>query len=144
MINGKVYDWEDVTVALPYGIAILIDEITYDDELAIEPVYGKGAVPRAYGRGNYKASGKIGMKREEFNKLNKYAALQGRTLYGLEPFPIVVSYADDGNPTTVDELPRCKINKSNGGGKQGDKEMKVTVDFQILQPIIRNGVKAYK
>ena len=44
-INGKAYDWSDVDVKLP-GLTMEVQEISYDDELEKEVVYGKGQRPR--------------------------------------------------------------------------------------------------
>lgn len=52
-VNGKAYDWGDVDLKIP-GLNIQVQEISYDDELEIEEVYGSGSKPRGYGTGNYK------------------------------------------------------------------------------------------
>lgn len=52
-INGRQYDWEDISVALPSGVAVGITEIKYTDGQGAEARYGKGAIPRGYGRTNY-------------------------------------------------------------------------------------------
>ena len=52
-VNGKTYDWGDVDLKLP-GVTTEIEEISYDDELEKELVYGHGKLPRGYGTGNYK------------------------------------------------------------------------------------------
>ena len=38
-VNGKAYDWGDVDLKIP-GLNIQVQEISYDDELEIEEVYG--------------------------------------------------------------------------------------------------------
>ena len=47
-VNGKAYDWGDVNLQIP-GIVAEVQEISYDDELEKELVYGKGSKPRGYG-----------------------------------------------------------------------------------------------
>ena len=64
-VNGKAYDWGDVDLKIP-GLNIQVKEISYDDELEIEEVYGSGSKPRGYGTGNYKASGKLSMLRDDY------------------------------------------------------------------------------
>ena len=44
-VNTKVYDWGDVDLCLP-GVVTDIQEISYDDELEKELVYGHGKLPR--------------------------------------------------------------------------------------------------
>lgn len=43
-VNGKAYDWGDVNLQLP-GLVIEPQEISYDDELEKEVVYGLGSKP---------------------------------------------------------------------------------------------------
>lgn len=45
-VNGKAYDWGDVDLKIP-GLNIQVQEISYDDELEIEEVYG---YPHTMGR----------------------------------------------------------------------------------------------
>ena len=64
-VNGKAYDWGDVDLQLP-GLALEIQEISYDDEQEKELVYGKGSKPRGYGKGNYKPTGKLSLLRDDY------------------------------------------------------------------------------
>lgn len=61
-VNGKNYDWGDVDVKFP-GLVLVVQEISYDDEQDMEESYGRGYKPRGFGKGNYKASGKLSMLR---------------------------------------------------------------------------------
>lgn len=140
MINGKVYDWESITVGLPYGVAIAISGIDYDDELAGELAYGKGVAPVGYGNGNYTASAKITLLRDEFNKLLDYTRSQGSALYRLPLFPITVSYANDGERTRTDEIRGCKFTKASHKGAQGDTKLEVELELLVTGKVIRDGV----
>lgn len=145
MINGKHYDWEDVAVMMPHGVAALISEIKYNDEQPVEARYGRGATPKGYGRGNYAASGSAKLDREEWEQLKAYLASSGNgAIYDHKPFSIVVSYANDDQGTIVDTLRDCKISKfDGGGGSQGDDNVSpITFEFTILKPILWNGVPA--
>lgn len=75
-VNGKAYDWGDVDLKIP-GLNIQVQEISYDDELEIEEVYGSGSKPRGYGTGNYKASGKLSMLRDDYDDLLAYCKQKG-------------------------------------------------------------------
>ena len=133
MINGRQYDWESVEIKLPQGTAVGITEISYNDEKSVEARYGKGAVPRGYGRKNYKASGSMTLDRDEFEALKK--ALGG-SVYNDSPFPIVVSYGNDDMPTVTDTLPDVLIIKQDTSGKQdSDNVSAMKLDFTILSPI---------
>ena len=145
-INGKNYDWEDIHVITLTGEQIGITEIKYSDEQSVTARYGRGAVPRGYGRGNYEASGSMVLDRDEWEKL-KLALVGIRNtggIYDHTPFPIVVSYANDDMGTVIDTLRDCKISKfDGGGGSQGDDNVSpITCEFTILSPILWNGVPA--
>lgn len=139
-INGKAYDWSDVTVKFP-GLNLQVKEISYDDERETEEVYGTGAMPRGYGTGNYKASGKISMLRDDYEELLAYCKAQKIAFYGIEIPSIVVSYANEGERTVIDELKQVKPVKRNHKAAQGDKSLSVDIDLMILGGIIQNGVK---
>ncbi|MDI3547887.1 MAG: hypothetical protein PWR10_1539 [Halanaerobiales bacterium] len=142
MINGKNYSWEDITIQLPYGTLIDIEDIEYSDEKETEANYGKGSNPTGYGEGNYSANGKLTLKREEFQRLLDYVKKNSKTLYGLDPFPIIVSYANDDQPTVTDKLPLCKFTSTKNGSSQNDKKVNVELEFIILKPIEWDGTPA--
>ena len=141
-INGNYYDWESIEVQLqPSGVAIGITEINYSDERGIEPRYGKGAVPRGFGRKKYAATGKAVLDRDEAELLRKGL---GGSFYSNTPFPIIVSYANQDQPTITDTLPDCMITKADTSGKQDDDNAGVvSLDFVIISPIKWNGTDAY-
>lgn len=142
-VNGKNYDWEDITVTLPSGDAAGITEIKYKDGQEITARYGKGAIPRGYGRGNYEASGSMVLDRDEWEKLkNEF----GDGIYDHEPFTIVVAYANDDMGNITDTLKSCKITSFDGAGSaQGDDNVSpMTCEFTILEPILWNGTAAKK
>ena len=125
-VNGKYYDWSSIDLGID-GLLIEAQEVTYDDELEKEQVYGLGNKPRGYGTGNYKPNLKISFLREDYEELviDK----------------IVVSYADDGEPTIIDTITKVTPTKRSGGGKQGDKSMLVDIEFIVFGEIVMNGVK---
>ena len=139
-INGKAYDWADVDIKLP-GLAIQLQEISYDDEQEMEELYGKGASPRGYGTGNYKASGKISMLRDDYDDLLAYCKAKKLAFYKMEIPSIVVSYANEGSHTKIDELKKVKFIKRSNKAAQGDKSLTVDIDLMILGGIIQDGVK---
>jgi hypothetical protein len=136
-INGKRYDWEDITITLPQGAAVNITDISYSDGQAIAVRYGKGGVPRGYGRQNYEASGSMTIDLEEWERLSKGL---GDTVYDHEPFSITVSYADSGAGTITDKLNKVKITKLSTSNSQGGENAGAkSVEFTVLEPISYNG-----
>lgn len=144
MINGQLYDWESVEIVLPSGVTIGVTSIEYDDERPIEERYGKGSIPRGYGRKNYKASAKLEMDLDEAERLGAAMANLGAGgIYDMPPFPIVIAYANDEMPVVTDVLPLCKIVKTSSGAKQGDENVgQRKYDLKILAPIVWGQIPA--
>lgn len=132
-INGNSYDWESIEIRLPHGVAVDIQEISYNDEADIEEHYGKGRAPRGYGRKNYKAGGSLELDLQEFEALKSHL---GGSIYKAAPCQIVVGYANDDMATVTDVLPDVKFTKTDTSGKQGDDKVgSRKIDFKILSPI---------
>lgn len=140
IINGMVYDWSDVSVKLP-GLEIEVQEISYDDEMEKEAAYGKGSRPRGYGTGNYKSEGKLSLLKDDFDDLAAYCKRKGVSLYKLVIPKIIVSYANQTSKTKTDELDTVTFTKTSQKNAQGDKSLKVDMDFIIVNGIIRDGLK---
>lgn len=141
-INGNLYDWESVEITSISGVMVGATEITYSDERSVEARYGKGSVPRGYGRGNYKATGSVTMDLDEFQK---FQLACGGKIYNQTPVPIVVKYANDDQLPVVDILPKCMFTKNDTSAKQGETTAgERKLDFIILEPIKWGGVAAYK
>lgn len=140
IINGKSYDWADISVKLP-GFDLEVQEISYDDELEKEAVYGKGNRPRGYGTGNYKSEGKMSLLKDDFDDLVAYCKRMGTPLYKLVIDKIIVSYANETQKTKTDELNTITFTKTSQKGAQGDKSLKVDMDFIIVNGINRDGLK---
>ena len=141
IINGKVYDWGDVSIKLP-GLELEAQEISYNDELEKEVAYGKGQKPRGYGEGNYKADGKVTLLKDDFDDLVNYCKSQGVAFYKLVVPKIVVSYANLMQKTKTDTLNTVTFTKVSQKDAQGDKSLKVDIDFIIVNGIERDGLKA--
>lgn len=139
MVNGKAYDWGDVSTKIP-GLNLNVQEISYDDELEMEEVYGKGAMPRGFGTGNYKSSGKVSMLRDDYDNVLDYCKAKGISFFGLLIPSLVVAYANEGARTRIDELKSVKFTKRSNKAAQGDKSLKVDLDMMIVGGIIQDGV----
>lgn len=138
-VNGKAYDWADVNLFLP-GLIIEPQEISYEDELEKELVYGLGSRPRGYGRGNYKASGKLSFLRDDYDDLLDYCKQQGISFFALEFSKVVVSYANAGDAMRQDVLNRVSFTKRSNKVAQGDKSLKIDLDLMIAGVIEQDGV----
>ena len=139
-VNGRAYGWGDVDVKIP-GLVITVQEISYDDEQEMEEVYEKGYKPRGYGTGNYKASGKISMLRDDYDDFLAWCKAKGVPFFKLDIPSIVVSYANEGERTHIDELKKVKITKRSNKASQGDKSLTVDLDLMIVGGIVQDGVE---
>ena len=139
-VNGKAYDWGDVDVKLP-GLVLEVQEISSDDEREQEEVYGKGNKPRGYGTGNYKASGKISLLRDDYDQLLAWCKAKGVPFFKLDIPSIVVSYANEGDRTRIDELKKVKFSKRSTKAAQGDKKLTVDLDLAIYGGVINDGLE---
>jgi len=139
-VNGISYGWGDVDVKVP-GLNLIVQEISYDDEQEMEESYGKGSRPRGYGKGNYKASGKMSMHRDDFDDVLDYCKATGKPFYGVEFPSVVVSYANPGGRTRIDELKRVVFVKRSHKAAQGDKTLSVDIDLMIVGGIVEDGVE---
>ena len=139
-LNGKAYDWGDVDIKLP-GLALQVQEISYDDEQEMEETYGRGIRPRGFGTGNYKASGKLSLLRDDYDDLLAYCKAKGVPFYKMEFTSIVVSYANEGGRTIIDELKTVRPIKRSNKAAQGDKSLTVDIDLMIIGGIVQDGVK---
>lgn len=140
MINGKNYDWNSVTSKIP-GLTLQIQDISYGDELEKEASYGRGAMPRGYGTGNYKATTKMSMLKDDFDDLVAYCKKKNIPLYKLEIPKITVSYANDGERTKMDVIENVGITKVDDKAAQGDKSLKVDIDCIVYGKITRDGLE---
>lgn len=118
-----------------------LTEISYDDEQDMEEIYGKGNKPRGYGVGNYKASGKMSMLRDDYNDLLDYCKRQRISFFNVEIPTIAVSYADNDEPTRIDELRKVHFTKRSNKAAQGDKSLSVDIDLLIVGGITQDGVE---
>lgn len=140
IVNGKVYDWGSIDIQIP-GLALEAQEISYDDELESELVYGKSPVPRGYGNGNYKASGKISLLRDDYNDILDYCKKNNLKFYQVVIDKIIVSYANEGQPTRSDVINKVKFSKRTNKVANGDKSFKVDLDLLIMGTIVQDGVE---
>lgn len=143
LINGKCYDWSSVDIGLTGMDSVELQEISYDDERELEPVYGKGGKIRGYGTGNQKNSVKLSMLREDFDEMVRVMKKQGvKSFYKCMIPKITVSYADEGAATVTDVLTNVIFSKRSLKAAQGDKSMKVDLDGMAVGGIKIGGMGA--
>lgn len=135
-INGKVYDWESITISGPGGTLVGAQSVDYKDSAKVENVYGKGRIALGRSRGNYEASGTLEMLKDDADKL---CGSLGADYMGTADFTVTVSYANDGGTSATDVLQECVVTDRGVTAGQGDSSVKEKLDISIKK-ILRNGV----
>ncbi|MGL5722145.1 MAG: hypothetical protein ACRCY4_07095 [Brevinema sp.] len=148
IVNGKTYDWGDITVSLLPLSPVLIScsSISFDESFEASPVYGKGHSPIAFGTGKWSASGKLTLLKTEFDLLQKTAKGAGGIL-NMDPRITAINVTYGPNlqgviPISTATLLGVRFTKINSNASANDKELKVDMDFIILSNVLRDGVSS--
>lgn len=140
-INGKHYDYAEISIDVGYGALVEAQEISYSGSQETESVHGKGRNPHGYGSGPWDGEGQLVITNDEFrNDFMPWVKGQGKKdPMELGAIDISVSYGDDNMPVVTDRLRRVKFQKVEMGGSVGDKVIKVTLPFKIHDRIDYGG-----
>lgn len=143
LINGKVYDWSDVSISVTNFTNIELSEISYDDEQDAEIIPGAGGKIRGFGTGEKKNTVKVSMLREDYDEICRVLKTLKITNFYKYIFPkITVNYANESGQTVTDVLTKVKFNKRAFKAASGDKSLKVDLDGFSLGGITTNGINA--
>lgn len=141
LINGKCYDWNDVSIDIPGAEDIEITSISYGDKQEHEGIYGKKGRYRGFGTGNTSNSVSIEMLREDFDELCKIVKKLGyKSFYDYVVPKITVSYGSLGNKTSTDVLTNVKFGSRDTNPKQGEKSVGFKMDGVAYGGIKWNGM----
>lgn len=140
IINGKVFDWSSVTIALSGCSGIEPEEISYDDEQEKTVIHGKGGRNRGYGTGPKKNTVKMKLIREDFVTL--LDSLKKTKFYDAVIPKITVSYANTGCTTTTDTLSKVTFNKRSLKAADGDNSISVDLEGFAVGGILFDGKEA--
>lgn len=126
-INGKLYDWADIVVAIA-GVPITgIVEMEYADKQDIQQKYGAGRYPVGYSKGRITSTAKIVLYQEEIEAMQSVAP-NGR-LQDIAPFNITVSYMPNSGVVKTDKLRNCIFLNNGRSWKEGDTGKTVAIDI---------------
>jgi protein involved in ribonucleotide reduction len=128
MINGVVYAWSSIKINVMGETLTGVDAINYEEDQAIEGVYGAGNRKIGVSYGDVETPGSITLQRHEIDRLEDLSST-GR-LQDLPPFEIIVSYTAGGR-VKVHTLEFVIIKKNIGGGSKGENELSKELDLFI-------------
>lgn len=141
LINGKCYDWNDISIDVDGMENIEVTSISYGDKQEHEGVYGKGGRYRGYGTGNTTNQVSIEMLREDFDEYCCILKKKGyNNFYDYVIPKITVSYANTGEKTSTDVLTKVKLGSRDTNPKQGEKSVTFKTDGVAYGGIKWNGM----
>lgn len=130
LINGKSYEWNDLTVNIMGQPIIGITAIDYSDKQDMMNIYGAGRFPVSRGYGKIETEAKITLLKEEVQGLMAIAP-NGR-LQDIPEFDIIVSYIDDITGAVVPhthKIRNCRFKDNKRAVATGDQSIPVEMEL---------------
>ena len=128
LINGILYSWADIVVAIA-GVPVTgITAIEYGDDQEVNNMYGAGRHPTGRAKGRITPSAKITLYQEEVEVIQRQAP-QGR-IQDIAPFDITVTYIPESGIVTVDKIRNCSFKSNKRAWTEGDTGK--TVELELL------------
>lgn len=129
-INGREYEWGDITLILGGRDIVRFRSIKYSEEIEREHLYGKGRDPISIQSGNKGFKGEIKLLQSEYETLIK--AGKGSVLS-----LCLDALACYGNPSTgdnmiTDRIESLRFTEGTKEFNQGDKFAEITLPFLAL------------
>ena len=129
LINGKSYEYADVTLIV-LGIPIVgTTAIEYGEVANTENIYATGRFPVSRAFGTVEPAAKITLLMEEVNNIVTVSP-NGR-LYEIPAFDIVVTYTDPSLITVTHKLRNGQFKNNKIGAATGDTSIPVELDLVI-------------
>jgi hypothetical protein len=129
LINGKSYEWSDITLNI-MGVPIVgITSIEYGEDQDMMNNYGAGNLPVSRGYGRITPTAKITLYMEEVENIITIAPL-GR-LQNIPEFDIIVSYVDLSLTPRVHKLRNVRFKNNMRTTKEGDQSISVDMELVI-------------
>lgn len=137
-INGRVYDFSSTEVKIgAVGVAVNIQSLKYSTGL--EPGELRGTSPEVQGTSVGELSNEASFTLSLEDGVILTDALGDG--FGTKELQIVATFGDEGRPTIVDTLNRCRITKVDQSAESGDPLVR---EFELHVPeILLNGKKIW-
>ena len=128
LINGRTYDWGDISVLIAGVPVIGITALDYDDDQEKVDNYGAGRLPVSRTRGKITTKAKITLDMKEVEAIQSRSR-NGR-LQSIDPFTITVAYIPDtGTGIITDTLHNVEFKNNKRAWKTGDTKQDVDLDL---------------
>lgn len=132
MINGRQYEFADISLVLGGRDVCGLRGIKYSEKQEKEVLYGKGNKPLSVQKGNFSYEGEISLTQSELETLKTLARKQtGRSSIMSLNLNAVVCYGNPlkGDIMITDRIYGIQFTEDAKELKQGDKYMEVTLPF---------------
>jgi len=118
LINGRSYDWSQITLTIA-GVPIAgVAKITYKESTEIVDNFGGGRRPVNRGHGNITAEASISLHMEEIERIQALAPQ--RNIMLLPEFDIGVTFADNDQVPANHVIKNCRFMENARDISQGD------------------------
>ena len=128
LINGVEHGWANLIVNIAGVPVVGIVAIDYEDDQAVDNIYGAGQTPISRGYGNITPKASITLLRSEAEALR--SASGTRRLQDIAPFDIIVCFVPViGGTMITHKIRNCQFTKDALGIKQGDTKNEQQFDL---------------
>lgn len=129
LINGKAYEYADITCII-LGVPIIqITSIEYGEDAAVTNIYSTGRFPTSRIHGKIEPSAKMTILFDEIQNIMSVAP-QGR-LYQIPEFDIIIAYTDLSLIPVVHTLKNVRFKNNMLKASTGDDAIPIDVDLVI-------------
>ena len=130
-INGREYEWADLTLILGGRDITGFRGLKYGEKIEREALHAKGRYPHSIQSGNVTFEGEITLLRSEYDALVKTG---GGSILGL----CLDALASYGNPSlgdamTIDRIESLRFTEAVKDIKQGDKFQEIALPFVAIR-----------
>lgn len=129
LVNGKAYEYADITCVI-LGVPIIqITSIEYGEDAAISNVYSTGRYPTSRVHGRIEPSAKMTILFDEVQNIMSVAP--GGKLFNIPEFDIIVSYFDSSLTPVTHTLKNVRFKNNMLKAATGDDAIAIDVDLVI-------------
>ncbi|MEH6405763.1 MAG: hypothetical protein V7767_00635 [Leeuwenhoekiella sp.] len=123
---GKMAGWNSITVNIFGRDVEGISEISYDDNISKENIYGAGRMPIGVGEGNYEPTVGLKLYKEEVIAILD-SIPQGKRIQDAEPTDVIITYEYKGR-IYKDIIRNFQLMKLGSSTSQGDSTVDQTTE----------------
>lgn len=129
LINGKSYEWSDITCNI-LGVPVVgITSLEYSETQDSQNIFGAGRRPVSRGYGKIEPMAKITLLMEEVENIQ--AVAPGGLLMDIPEFDIVVAFVDSSLTTRIHKIRNVRFKANSRSTNSGDASIPVELDLIV-------------